>query len=111
MRCTKCGNISWDHTSVCNACGQDLSAQRDLLGHFPQPDPDFSWFDSVTKRSALPDESKPPVDLSEIDVSDLVQKETASSQADTEPPPDIDLDEIDEIVEDEELQKVLDKGL
>ena len=106
MRCTKCGNISWDHTSICNACGQDLSDQMDLLGRFTQPEPGFSWFESVSKQVPPKDESKPPVDLSGIDVSDLVQKE-----ADTSPPPDIDLDEIEEIVEDEELQKVLDKSL
>ncbi len=103
MRCTKCGNISWDHSSICNACGQDLTEIKEALGNFPQPEPGFSWFEAIKRETKAVDRgSDAPVDLSKIDVSDLVEEK---------PPTDIDLDEIDELVEDEELQEVLDKSL
>ena len=113
MRCTKCGNISWDNMRICNACGQDLSEQIDPLGHFPQPKPGFSWFDGIMGTKATTGKKMDsPVDLSDIDVSDLLHKEEAAHPVEGEVTPDdigLDLDELDEIVEDEDLQKILDK--
>ncbi len=103
MRCTKCGNISWDHLDVCKACGEELRAIKEALGSFPQPEEGFSWFDSVKREVKSPSaEGDMPVDLSKIDVSDLVEEKT---------PSEIDLEEIDELVEDKELEEVLDKNI
>ena len=113
MRCTKCGNISWDNMSICNACGQDLSEQIDRLGYFPQPKSDFSWFDGIMEtRATTGKKMDSPVDLSDIDVSDLIHREEAAHPVEGAVTPediDLDLDELDEIMEDQELQKILDK--
>lgn len=107
MRCTKCGNISWDHISICNTCGEDLTEVQKQLGQFPQPEPDFSWFQDLVTEAQAPEDT-PPVDLSEIDVSDLIggeEEELGNSNI------DIDIKEIEDVIEDEELQKILEKSL
>lgn len=112
MRCTKCGNISWDHVAVCSTCGQDLKQVQEMLGRFLQPEKDFSWFEVGPPKEAFMVSPEAPVDLSSIDVSDLISEEARPPQVDTAPPSqDIDLNEIEEILEDEELQEVLDKSL
>ena len=115
MRCTKCGNISWDHVTVCNACGQDLTGVQEMLGRFLHPEKGFSWFDSGHTEEASMTSSEPPIDLSSIDVSDLISEGASPPQEDITPSSeDIDLNEIKEILEDEELQEaleVLDKDL
>ncbi len=110
MRCTKCGKITFDFLESCPSCGQNLKAVRENLGGFIQPKSDLCWF-------ALPDsdqgetfeghtstEYQSPVNLAEIDVSDLVAGEEPVEQA-----VEIDPDALENVAGDEAFQKALDE--
>jgi hypothetical protein len=81
MRCPKCGRTSFDYVDSCEKCGRDLSETRRQLGGFPKPDSGLNWFDIITGAEAGQTEAADlerkegvsrTVDLSEIDVADLV---------------------------------------
>ncbi len=113
MRCTKCGKISFDYLETCPSCNQDLSEARGLLGGFVQPMDNLCWFHIEDEGESPPAIEKAsghaqgPVNLSEIDVSDLVSKEGGEETA--AEPVEIDPESLEQVAEDENFQKALDE--
>ncbi|HID97243.1 MAG TPA: hypothetical protein EYP57_03510 [Thermodesulfobacteriaceae bacterium] len=100
MRCTKCGWISFDNQEMCSKCGQDLKSISKDLGAIEAQTTDFSWFqEDKTKGTAISadtgssGEPANSVDISEIDVSDLID----------------DRDYLEAVAHDQEFQKALGK--
>jgi len=87
MRCEKCGMTSWDHLTTCKTCGADLTQIKASLGDFIQPEPDFSWFEELDHKERGNEEKG------------LL---TTSDQ-------EIGLEELEEVIEDDMLQKALEK--
>ena len=115
MRCPKCGSISFDYLENCSKCGQDLSKISAGLGGFAKPDTELIWLNMNFKADGVKTEPEAPiveqeagnsVDLSKIDVSDLVDVSTT----------DIDMEEIDSsdlksVADDTGFQQALDQVL
>ncbi len=112
MRCTKCGKIFFDYLESCPSCNQDLKAVHEHLGGFIQPMSDLCWFDienlqediSAGVTAAAPEHG--PVNLSDIDVSDLVSEPQEESVAEKV---EIDPESLEHVAEDEDFQKALDE--
>ena len=108
MRCPKCGSISFDYLENCSKCGQDLREISAGLGGFAKPDPELMWLGKDSKADSIKTEPEAgnSVDLSEIDVSDLVDVSTT----------DIDMEKIDSsdlksVANDTGFQQALDQVL
>jgi hypothetical protein len=115
MRCPKCERIGFDYLENCSNCGQDLRKISAGLGDFTKPDTELMWFSKDSKADSIKTEPEIPiveqeagnsVELSEIDVSDLVDA----------PGTDIDAEEIDSsdlriAADDESFQQALDQVL
>lgn len=114
MRCTKCGKITFDFLETCPSCGQDLSAVMKALGGFVSPGDGLCWFagggppDQAGPPAGSESEEgyKAPVNLSDIDVSDLIEEDGRPAG---EAPVAIDPDTLKGVAEDEEFRKALDE--
>ncbi len=124
MRCPKCGYISFDYLKSCEKCGRDLAETAKNLGPFLMEDLGFSWFASQQAGGDAADAAEPPVqpvepetreqapgsapvDLAEIDMSDLV----ADTSGDSIPEELEDIEELDvgaiETIVDDDFKKAL----
>ncbi len=115
MRCPKCGRISFDYLENCSNCGQNLTEISAGLGGFAKPDPGLIRFSKDSRTDSIKTEAEVPLvkqeagntaDISEIDVSDLVDA----------PGTDIDVKEMDSsdletVVDDEVFHQALDQVL
>jgi len=115
MRCPKCGRISFDYLENCSNCGQDLRKISARLGDFAKPDPEFLWFNMNSKADSVKTEPVAPIveqeagnsiDLSEIDVSDLVDVSTTDTDVE-----EIDPGDLETVADDKGFQQVLDQVL
>lgn len=115
MRCSKCGIISFDYFENCSKCGQDLRKISAGLGGFAKPDTELIWFNLNSKADSIKTEPEAPivepeagnsVDLSEIDVSDLV--DVSITDTDVE---EIDSSDLEPVIDDENFQQALDQVL
>ena len=115
MRCSKCGRISFDYLENCSNCGQDLRKISAGLGGFAKPDTELIWFNMNSKADSVKTEPEAPiveqeagnsVDLSEIDVSDLVDVSTTDTDVE-----EIDSSDLETVVDDESFQQALDQVL
>jgi hypothetical protein len=115
MRCSKCGRISFDYLESCSNCGQDLRKISAGLGGFTKPDAEFIWFNVNSKADSVKTEPEAPivepeagnsVDLSEINVSDLV--DAPGTDIDVK---DIDSSDLETVVDDTDFQQALDQVL
>ena len=115
MRCPKCGRISFDYLENCSNCGQDLSGISAALGGFAKPDTELIWFNMNFKADTIKTEPEAPtveqeagnsVDLSEIDVSDLVDVYTTDINVE-----EIDSSDLETVADDESFQQALDQVL
>ena len=115
MRCPKCGRISFDYLENCSNCGQDLREISAGLGVFAKPDTELIWFNTNFKADSIKTEPEAPiveqeagnsVDLSEIDVSDLVDVSTTDTDAE-----EIDSGDLETLADDESFQQALDQVL
>lgn len=111
MRCPKCGSTSFDHMDSCEKCGRDLSDTRRQLGGFPKPDSSLNWLEIVAGAEAGStdfagkEETSRTVDLSSIDVTDLVGEEDKPKIDDYAG--EIDAATIEAAAEDEKFQAAL----
>jgi len=117
MRCSKCGRISFDYLENCSNCGQDLRKISAGLGSFTKPDTELMWFSKDSKADSIKTEPEIPIveqetgnsiDLSEIDVSDLVDASTIDTDADVE---GIDPGDLETVADDKGFQQALDQVL
>jgi len=115
MRCPKCGRISFDYLENCSNCGQDLRKISAGLGGFAKPDPELIWFSMDSKADSIKTEPEAPiveqeagnsVDLSEIDVSDLVDAPGTDIDA-----KEIDSSDLETVADDKGFQQALDQVL
>ena len=115
MRCPKCGRISFDYLENCSNCGQDLREISAGLGGFAKPDTELIWFNINFKADSIKIEPEAPiveqeagnsVDLSEIDVSDLVDVSTTDTDVE-----EIDSGDLETVADDESFQQALDQVL
>jgi hypothetical protein len=115
MRCPKCGRISFDYLENCSKCGQDLREISAILGGFAKPDPELMWFGKDSRADSIKTELEAPiveqeagksVDLSEIDVSDLV--DVPGKGTDVE---EIDSSDLETVADDKGFQQALDQVL
>ncbi len=104
MRCPKCGRISFDHLETCRKCNSDLRTIAADLGGFIRPNPQLCWFETRDVSSAVA-----PVDLSDIDVSDLMPGQDGDTLK--EVVREIDPGELEAVAKDEEFQHALDDVL
>jgi hypothetical protein len=112
MRCPKCGRIGFDYLENCSNCGQDLREVSAGLGGFAKPNPELIWLseDSKTEPEApfVEQEAGNSKDLSEIDVSDLMDVSGGGLDTDLER---IDPSELETVADDEVFQQALDNVL
>jgi hypothetical protein len=117
MRCPKCGRISFDYLENCSKCGQDLREISAGLGGFAKPDPELMWFGKDSRADSIKTEPETPiveqeagksVDLSEIDVSDLVDVSGKGTDTDVE---EIDSSDLETVADDKVFQQALDQVL
>ena len=115
MRCPKCGSISFDYLENCPKCGQDLREISAGLGGFAKPDPELMWLGKDSKADSIKTEPEAPiveqeagnsVDLSKIDVSDLVDVSTTDIDMEG-----IDSSDLETAADDEVFQQALDQVL
>ena len=115
MRCSKCGRISFDYLENCSNCGQDLRKISAGLGGFAKPDTELIWFNMNSKADSIKTEPEAPiveqeagnsVDLSEIDVSDLVDVSTTDTDVEK-----IDSSDLETVADDKGFQQALDQVL
>ena len=108
MRCSKCGRIIFDYLENCSNCGQDLREISAGLGGFAKPDTELIWFNINFKADSVKTEPEAgnSVDLSEIDVSDLVDVSTTDTDVEK-----IDSSDIETVADDESFQQALDQVL
>ena len=115
MRCPKCGRISFDYLENCSNCGQDLSKISAGLGGFAKSDPGLIWLsrdsrtDSIkieAEASLVEQEAGNTADISEIDVSDLVDAPGTDIDA-----KEIDPSDLETVGDDEVFQQALDQVL
>jgi len=108
MRCPKCGRISFDYLENCSSCGQDLSKISAGLGGFAKPDTELIWFNMNSKADSVKTEPEAgnSVDLSKIDVSDLVDAPGTDIDA-----KEIDSGDLETVADDEVFQQALDQVL
>jgi len=115
MRCSKCGKIIFDYLENCSKCGQDLRKISAGLGGFAKPDTELIWFNMNSKADSIKTEPEAPiveqeagnsVDLSEIDVSDLV--DVSSTDIDAK---EIDSSDLKSVADDTGFQQALDQVL
>ncbi len=124
MRCPKCGYMTFDYVKQCDKCGGDLSAETEMLGLIVADALDFNWFGSEDYASAEPqvlepeapleEDVPPPLDLENIDVSDLISDEIEpESLEEIEELEEFSLSEEDlvetAVVEDKEFQEALEE--
>jgi hypothetical protein len=117
MRCPKCGRISFDYLENCSNCRQDLREISARLGGFAKPNPELIWFSEDSKTDSVKTESEAPLveqeagiskDLSEIDVSDLVDVSGGGLDTDLER---IDPSDLENVADDKVFQQALDNVL
>ncbi len=122
MRCPKCGYISFDYVNNCEKCGKDLKEVASVLGPFIMENQGSSWFEvpdrqEVEKQidnelldtASVPEPEAAPLDLRDIDVSDLISDEMPVDVVDDgEEVEVLDSDIIETVVVDEDFQKALD---
>ncbi|OEU58188.1 MAG: hypothetical protein BA871_02395 [Desulfuromonadales bacterium C00003096] len=115
MRCSKCGRISFDYLENCSNCGQDLRKISAGLGGFAKPDTELMWFNMDSKADSIKTEPEIPIieqeaensiDLSEIDVSDLVDVSTTDTDV-----KEIDPSDLETVADDKGFQQALDQVL
>ncbi len=112
MRCSKCGRISFDYLENCSNCGQDLRKISAGLGSFTKPDTELMWFskdfkaDSIKTEPIVEQETGNSIDLSEIDVSDLVDASTIDTDV-----KEIDPGDLKTVADDKGFQQALDQVL
>jgi hypothetical protein len=115
MRCPKCGRISFDYLENCSNCGQDLRKISAGLGSFAKPDTELIWFSKDSRADSIKTEPEAPVveqeagnsvDLSEIDVSDLLDAPGTGTDVEK-----IDSSDLEPVVDDESFQQALDQVL
>ncbi len=122
MRCPKCGYISFDYVNNCEKCGKDLKEVAFVLGPFIMENQGASWFEvpdrqEVEKQTdnelfdtvSVPEPETAPLDLRDIDVSDLISDEMPMDVVDDGEEVEVfDSDIIETAVVDEDFQKALD---
>ncbi len=122
MRCPKCGYISFDYVNNCEKCGKDLKEVASILGPFIMENQGPGWFEVPDRQEAEkqtdnelfdtvspPEPDTAPMDLRDIDVSDLISDEMAGDVVDDgDEIAVIDSDIIETVVGDEDFQKALD---
>ncbi|NOR06090.1 MAG: hypothetical protein GQ575_07275 [Deltaproteobacteria bacterium] len=108
MRCSKCGRIIFDYLENCSKCGQDLKKISAGLGGFAKPDTELIWFNINFKADSIKTEPEAgnSVDLSEIDVSDLVDVSTTDTDME-----EIDSSDLKSVADDTDFQQALDQVL
>lgn len=115
MRCPKCGRISFDYLANCLKCGQDLREISAGLGDFAKPDPKLMLFGKDSKADSIKTESEDPiveqeagksVDLSQIDISDLVDVSTTDTDI-----KEIDPVDLKKVADDRDFQQALDQAI
>ena len=108
MRCPKCGSISFDYLENCSKCGQDLREISAGLGGFAKPDPELMWLGKDSKADSIKTEPEAgnSMDLSEIDVSGLV--DVPGTDTDVE---EIDSSDLKSVADDTGFQQALDQVL
>ena len=108
MRCPKCGSISFDYLENCSKCGQDLREISAGLGGFAKPDPELMWLGKDSKADSIKTEPEAgnSMDLSEIDVSDLVGVSTTDTDVEK-----IDSSDLKSVANDTGFQQALDQVL
>ena len=115
MRCPKCGRISFDYLENCSTCGQDLREISAGLGGFAKPDTELTWFSKDSRTDSIKTEAETPLmeqeagntaDISEIDVSDLVDAPGTDIDA-----KEIDSSDLETVADDEIFQQALDQVL
>ncbi|NDY43112.1 hypothetical protein G3N55_09695 [Dissulfurirhabdus thermomarina] len=129
MRCTKCGTISFDHLEFCGQCNHDLRELHARLGAPPPPNPELTWFADLgdvqgmeaPPLTQVPEEEPSgeiPLNLGEIDISDLTP-EAAAPGPSTEPSPEASAASpskaegggLGSFADDEDFQKALEEAL
>jgi hypothetical protein len=114
MRCPKCGRISFDYLENCLKCGHDLREISAGLGCFAKPDPKIVLLGENSKAGVIKTELKAPVleqeagksvDLSQIDVSDLVDDSNDTDMKEIDP---VDLKKV---ADDKDFQQALDQAI
>ena len=115
MKCPKCGRISFDYLENCSNCGQDLREISAGLGVFVKPDPGLIWFSKNSRTDSIKTKAEAPIlkqeagntaDISEIDVSDLV--DAPGTDIDVK---DIDSSDLETAADDKGFQQALDQVL
>ena len=115
MRCPKCRRISFDYLENCSSCGQDLRKISAGLGDFAKPDTELMWFGKDSRADSIKTEPEAPIveqeaenslDLSKIDVSDLVDISTTDTDVE-----EIDFSDLEPVASDESFQQALDHVL
>ena len=115
MRCPKCGRISFDYLENCSNCGQDLREISAGLGGFAKPDPGLLWVSKDFRTDSIKTEAEAPLveqeagntaDISEIDVSDLVDAPGTDIDA-----KEIDSSDLETVADDEVFHQALDQVL
>ena len=115
MRCPKCGRISFDYLENCLNCGHDLREISAGIGGFAKPDPELIWFSMDSKTDSVETEAESPLveqeagnsaNISEIDVSDLVDAPGTDIDAEK-----IDSSDLETVADDEVFQRSLDNVL
>lgn len=115
MRCPKCGRISFDYLENCLNCEHDLRKISAGIGGFAKPDPELIWFSMDSKTDSVETEAESPLveqeagnsaNISEIDVSDLVDAPGTDIDAGK-----IDSSDLETVADDEVFQRSLDNVL
>ncbi len=100
MRCKKCHFISFDWLDTCANCGKSMETEKAQIGDFFPDDKPIDWFSIFDNLSDIPLEKAgaSKVDISKIDVSDLVEEKI-----------DLEEEELKKLAQDEEFQEVLEE--
>lgn len=115
MRCPRCGTIDFDYLETCKKCGAGLGDVSKSLGLYLMANKSLNWFDlaSNAKLTKAAMEGEPmhkpmhkidgPMNISEIDVSDLVRERGRSEDEVLE----IDPDMLEKVADNEGFQQAL----
>jgi hypothetical protein len=111
MRCPRCGTIDFDYLEMCKKCGAGLGGVGKSLGLYVMANKSLNWFDLASNAkltsAAMEGEgiykTDKPMNISEIDVSDLVGERMRSGDEVLE----IDPDTLEKVADNEGFQQAL----
>ncbi|MGQ9500417.1 MAG: hypothetical protein ACUVQ6_08830 [Dissulfurimicrobium sp.] len=111
MRCPRCGIIDFDYLETCKKCGAGLGDVSKSLGLYVMANKSLNWFDLANNvkltSAAMKGEgmykTDRPINISEIDVSDLVEESGQFGDEVFE----IDSNTLKKVADNEEFQRAL----